>query len=395
MTSEYELPADQSATSGEPLTKGRVDWRQVALFVGITYLLTLLLNLAVYLAVKNQENSGITLLLQLQMLIPATVAIVLQMFVFKGSSIYHLRTAPRWFFYFFLFYALLYVLVAIVLVLVPDQGILALGSVVIQLLTIVGLLLTVILRLVSGKEKFRQAGLSGGKLWYYVTFGLFFLVFYGLMSALSVAFDLSLPADVRLLVEGSPLAELPYAALVGIMALQMVIIGPILGLLIAFGEEYGWRGYLQGELIKMGKVRGVLLVGVIWGIWHAPIIAMGHNYPGHPVWGPILFIGCTIWLGFVLGLAVLRSGSVWLAAFLHALNNQFLSFLMIAFYMPKDTFFSFEMGIYALPIWAIGVTAIVLLWRREWLAPAIPPVMAPATSAVDPAAITDGQESGA
>ncbi|MBT7069590.1 MAG: CPBP family intramembrane metalloprotease, partial [Anaerolineae bacterium] len=56
--------------------------------------------------------------------------------------------------------------------------------------------------------------------------------------------------------------------------LNTTIIGPLLGLVIAFGEEYGWRGYLQGELVKLGRVKGVLWVGVIWGVWHAPAVAM-------------------------------------------------------------------------------------------------------------------------
>ena len=54
--------------------------------------------------------------------------------------------------------------------------------------------------------------------------------------------------------------------------LQTVLLAPILAIVIAFGEEYGWRGYLQTELFKFGRVRGVLLVGVIWGVWHWPLV---------------------------------------------------------------------------------------------------------------------------
>ena len=57
-----------------------------------------------------------------------------------------------------------------------------------------------------------------------------------------------------------------------------------------FGEEYGWRGYLQSELFKLGRVRGVLLLGVIWGAYHWPMILMGWNYPGHPLLGLLLIV---------------------------------------------------------------------------------------------------------
>jgi membrane protease YdiL (CAAX protease family) len=68
-----------------------------------------------------------------------------------------------------------------------------------------------------------------------------------------------------------------------VLFVQTVLVGPLLGLLMGFGEEYGWRGYLQSELIKIGKRRGVLLLGLIWGAWHYPVIWMGHNYPGQPL----------------------------------------------------------------------------------------------------------------
>ena len=117
----------------------------------------------------------------------------------------------------------------------------------------------------------------------------------------------------------------------------MLLVGPLLGLVIAFGEEYGWRGYLQHELIKLGRVRGVALLGVIWGVWHWPIILMGYNYPGYPVLGVLLMTLFTAGLGVVLGYAVLKSGSVLLAAFLHALNNQVVAFILPGLHTPSDT----------------------------------------------------------
>jgi membrane protease YdiL (CAAX protease family) len=136
--------------------------------------------------------------------------------------------------------------------------------------------------------------------------------------------------------------------------------------LISFGEEYGWRGFLQGELVKLGRIKGVLLVGLIWGVWHAPIVAMGHNYPGYPVTGPLAMVVYSVGLAFVLGYAMLKSGSVWLAAFLHGVNNQVLSFLIAMVYKPADPMFSFGLGLYGLLCLAVVVGLILIdpVWRR-------------------------------
>lgn len=66
-----------------------------------------------------------------------------------------------------------------------------------------------------------------------------------------------------------------------ILAFGFAVTGvPLSGLAVVFGEEYGWRGFLQDELVKLGKRHGVLLVGLIWGLWHLPVILSGiHTYP--------------------------------------------------------------------------------------------------------------------
>ena len=354
------------------------NWRQVAVFVGVTFVLTYLLDLALYLAGGYGTNAATTLLLQVQMLIPACVAIVLQVFVFKDSPIYRLRGPARWFFYGYLVYAVLHLGIAASALVVSSQIYQVIASGLIQLVLIVFLLLLVLLRLVAGKEAFRQAGLAGGKFWYYISFGLLLVAIYALMTGLNALFGLGHPVEFSaMLAQGagdqtSGLAAVPEWLLLAIVGVQAVVLGPVLALPIAFGEEYGWRGYLQGELIKLGRVRGILLVGVIWGLWHAPIIAMGHNYPGYPVLGIFLMTLYTVALGFFLGYAVLKSGSVWLAAFLHGLNNQVAAFLFAAIYMPDDPVFSFGVGLYGLIVWALVVAGLLLLDRKAWTSPLEP-----------------------
>jgi membrane protease YdiL (CAAX protease family) len=365
------------------------NWKQVAVFLGLTFGLTYLLDLVLYLA-GGLGSGGTLAVLQVQMLIPACVAIVLQVFVFEDSLIYRVRDRSRWFFYGYLVYALAHMSIAVSAMLITNQAYQMIANAVVQLLLLVVLLLLVLARLVAGKEAFQKAGLAGGKFWYYITFGLLLAAIYAVMTGLNALFGLGQPVDVGQVLaqaaggQTAEVAAVPNWLLLVIVGVQAVVLGPVLALPIAFGEEYGWRSYLQGELIKMGKVRGILLGGVIWGLWHAPIIAMGYNYPGYPVMGIFLMTLYTIALGFLFGYAVLKSGSVWLAAFLHGLNNQVAAFLLAMVYRPDDPVFAFGLGLYGMIVWAIVVGGLLVLDRKAWAGPAEPVAgeVAPAESGI-------------
>ena len=354
---------------------GRVNWRQVGLFVGLTFGLTWLLNLVLYLTV-GYGNQATAVALQFQMLLPALSAIFLGLFVFRrgeggpGAS----TGRARAFFWFFLVFGALYAGLAVASLALAGQfvgdspaGPVPMSAIVggvAQLLMLVGLGIVVGLRLARGRESFARAGLAFGKAHYWLIFGLGFVLFYVVQTALNAAFGLGQPADTAAIAALSGMDATTFLIVGGI---QTVMVSPFLGLLIAFGEEYGWRGYLQGELVKLGRVRGIFLVGIIWGVWHAPIILMGHNYPGQPVAGVFLMTVYCILLAFVLGYVILKTGSVWLAAFLHAVNNQVFSFLVLVVYAPSDVIFSFGAGIYGLATLAVVVALLLRdpIWRKQ------------------------------
>jgi hypothetical protein len=108
------------------------------------------------------------------------------------------------------------------------------------------------------------------------------------------------------------------------------------------------------------RIRGVGLLGIIWGVWHWPIIWMGYNYPGQPVLGPLLMTGYTVVLAYFLAYAVFKSKGVWTAAYLHALNNQTWSFLVLLVAAPTSTLFAFGLG---LPGLAVGALVCLLILR--------------------------------
>ena len=114
---------------------------------------------------------------------------------------------------------------------------------------------------------------------------------------------------------------MPIAQIATIGALFAFTLAPIVNLLPAAGEELGWRGYLLARLQPLGPRRAALVVGLIWGIWHAPVIMIGHNYPNEPALGPLLMIVLTLAYGVILAWLRARSGSIWPAALAHGTLN--------------------------------------------------------------------------
>lgn len=116
----------------------------------------------------------------------------------------------------------------------------------------------------------------------------------------------------------------PRAA-AALQVLTAMTVAPALNAFAAIGEEFGWRAYLLPKLRPLGARRATVIVGVVWGVWHWPIIAMGHNYglsyPGAPWTGMATFVIFTVAVSVGLAWVTLREGSVWPATIGHGAIN--------------------------------------------------------------------------
>ncbi len=344
----------------------RVNWKQVGTFIAVTFGLTWLLDLALYL------NGGLTspaaiIVLQCQMLLPAFSAMLLGMFFWQDSPIFLKtnRSASRWFTWYFLVFTLLY-LAAVVASFIRPELTQTLSSVMLAP-GVLGMILVIVLRAVGGKGTFAKAGMGGGKAVLWLLYGLAILLFAGLQTGLNWLFKLGSVPDLSLYLAQAAVTGMPANVFMIVIVAQTIILGPFLGLLVTFGEEYGWRGYLQPALMGLGRVRGVALLGVIWGMWHWPVIWMGYNYPNHPYLGSLLMVLFCVGMAFMLGYAVLKAKGVWIAAFLHALINQSFSFFMAFIFTPKDPTYAFGIGLPGLAVFALVVGLILLdpVWRQK------------------------------
>ena len=96
-----------------------------------------------------------------------------------------------------------------------------------------------------------------------------------------------------------------------------LVLGGTLFALAAFGEELGWRGLLLTELAPLGFWKLSLLTGLIWGIWHAPVMLLGLQFPGNPIVGIVLMTAATVALSPIYTYLTVRAQSVLAATFFH------------------------------------------------------------------------------
>lgn len=119
------------------------------------------------------------------------------------------------------------------------------------------------------------------------------------------------------------------------IALSIILIPHI------FGEEWGWRGYLMPKLLKlMNKPMAIIVGGIIWGLWHAPLTVIGHDfgvdYPLFPWLGIIaMCISCTLMNAFMT-LITERTKSIYPTCFIHGLNNNIGAAVLLSMFAKED-----------------------------------------------------------
>jgi membrane protease YdiL (CAAX protease family) len=116
------------------------------------------------------------------------------------------------------------------------------------------------------------------------------------------------------------LAEMPVHPLWFILVLSLIA-GTTVNAVAGFGEELGWRGLLVKELSFVGFWKSSAVIGLIWGLWHAPLVLLGLNYPQHPQLGVLIMTGWTIIMAPVFSYIRLKSKSVIAPAIFHGTIN--------------------------------------------------------------------------
>lgn len=144
---------------------------------------------------------------------------------------------------------------------------------------------------------------------------------------------------------------------------QALAAGVSVNALFAFGEEAGWRGYLARSMKGSGFWAASLFIGAVWGIWHAPLIVQGYNYPQHPVQGVFMMVVFCVLVGAIQLYLRMRMKSTVAAAVAHGTLNGFAGMGLILLSGGSDLTKGF-LGAAGFIALGLAVLAIFLLDRR-------------------------------
>ena len=146
-----------------------------------------------------------------------------------------------------------------------------------------------------------------------------------------VDLDLATLSGFRAQLDAAVPAGTPLPPVQVLVALQLVQLphGAVLNSVFAAGEEIGWRGWLQPALMPLGTWPALVITGVVWGLWHSPIVLLGYNFDRADLSGVLFMVGgCVAW-GLFLGWLRLRSDSVWPAVLAHGSLNAVGGFVLL------------------------------------------------------------------
>ena len=138
---------------------------------------------------------------------------------------------------------------------------------------------------------------------------------------------------------------------------------------LAFGEEFGWRGYLQMRLFPSRPVAAAVATGLIWALWHLPIILHGGELPGNRLVSFLMFCVFTVLVAIILSWLRLRSGSVWVTCVAHSTVDAVLGILSIlVFFNSGNPNYVWGAGVLS---WIpLGLFCAWIIWSGQLNSPA-------------------------
>ncbi|MGZ3638638.1 MAG: CPBP family intramembrane glutamic endopeptidase [Ktedonobacterales bacterium] len=139
-------------------------------------------------------------------------------------------------------------------------------------------------------------------------------------------------------------------------------IGIVFGLVAGFCEEIGWMGFAFPRMqAQQGALAAAVLLGVLWGLWHAPVVDyLGAAAPHGAYWLAFFldFIALTTALRVLISWMYVNTGSLLLCQLMHASNTGFLAILGPPHISAAQETRSY--GLYAAILWVIVVVVVAL-----------------------------------
>lgn len=284
--------------------------KELIIYVVIAYGVTFLMGLFMWYG--NSKNLDLSTFTNAQMFYPAAGVMLAMLCVRKEDML-----IPKAFYLFFICVTLILAVIAILSIFYP-YALMVVGGIPISIWALLqqGLIIGAsvvswIILLATKKEKRRAYGLCWNKSTFSWICILLFLALYAFRTVIAVVWSDQL--NVLSMIAKTPNTWMLLAALpVNFFFLFAAF----------FGEEYGWRYYLQPLLQKRFGLRGgVLLLGVVWGIWHFPVDLFYYTQDSQLLMVLAQQITC-ITLGIFFAYAYMKTENIWVPVALHFLNNN-------------------------------------------------------------------------
>lgn len=149
---------------------------------------------------------------------------------------------------------------------------------------------------------------------------------------------------------------------IGTTIVNGLLAGVTINAVLAFGEEIAWRGFLVKLLSGKKFIYAVIVIGVVWGAWHFPLILNGHNYPNHPVIGVFVMILMCLCMTPILLYFRLKSGSVIVPAIMHGTFNAMIpNFSLLV--MPANELLTGGVGLAGIIAYLL-ISVLIFLYDR-------------------------------
>ena len=289
----------------------KMEKRQLMIFAMAAYALPYLLGILMWYGYTKQI--GLAAFPNAQMMYPA-MGVMLAFLLTRGTD----REMPKAFYRCFIGVTVVLVVLTVGSVLVPEAVIEMPGGqvsaclLILQYAQILGSLVCLVCLIAAGKKRREAYGLRWKKGKASVLCILLFLALYFLRIAVACGVGGQISMFAQIMV--NPQTWI----IVAMLPLQF-----LLAYIAFFGEEYGWRYYLQPILQKkFGLRRGVLLLGVLWGLWHLPLDIFFYVTPDKGLIMTVSQIITCVGLGIFFGYAYMKTENIWVPVIMHFLNNN-------------------------------------------------------------------------
>ena len=288
----------------------------VLMAYGLTYLMGILMWYG------STKGYDLTVFPTAQMMYPAAGVIIGLFLAHKGEKI-----LPAGFFITVLATTGVLIVLALLSVFLPVNDLNIAGmtmsvyNLISQYILIIGSIVALVFLAVAGNEKRAAAGLTRQNWKSVVLIVLAFVGIYIVRTVVSVAVQgVSDGSGMQYVKEWAAMFKNPMMWL-NIAALP---INYFFVFIAFFGEEYGWRYYLQPVLQKRFGLRaGVIILGVVWGLWHIPDDLFYYTQTSGIQMIFAQQITC-ISLGIFFAYAYMKTQNIWVPVCLHYLNNNLI-----------------------------------------------------------------------